>query len=196
MLQKTIFIVLLVLYSVCAQRSKAQVNSNCKKLNSQGVDSLIRYKGQFKKRRSTLEASLHLLNDAIRCDTSLNTPRVNRITVLSELGEYSLAINSIDDLIQRNKDTTLLLIKASIYDKMGENKLSIDADKMAYNYFVRKLKENPQNQNVIYCKLMTQSKVFGLDNVRNEIDFYLKKYPNDTHLKYLLEGILTPVGIK
>ncbi len=190
MQKQAIFIILLVINSFCALRSKAQIDSNCKKLNRQGVDSLMQFKGQFKKRKSTLEASLKLLNDAIKCDSSFNTPRVNRITVLSELGEYELALYAIDDLVQRNRDTTLFLIKASIYDRLNEKQLSMDAYKMAYSYFVRQLKEKPQNPNIIYSKLMTQSKVFGKESVRNEVDFYLNKYPNDAHLRSLLEDIL------
>ena len=175
-----------VIWSFCARQSKPQTNEDCKKLNSRGVDSLLWY-GATKK-KSALNAALNLLNEAIKCDSNLRIAKINKISVLGELGQYHDALQMID-LILVDKDSSLLILKSAYYEKLNERELSIKTYKIAYSYFSSQLKKHPENVNAIYCKLLTQSKVFGKDSITSEIQYYLKKYPNDGNLKALLEGI-------
>lgn len=186
-----ILVAILLVVSFCGNISTGnQSKTDCKKFNRQAMDSLMVYKTSFDKKKSTLESSLRLLDDAIKCDSSLNVANFNKVTVLNELGRFNESIRLIDRLIRLNKDSSLLLTKAPIYDKINKHDSLTITYKFAYNFFNRRIKDNPRDANIIFGKLFSQSKIYGKDSVISEIDQYLKKYPNDANLKALLTQIL------
>jgi tetratricopeptide (TPR) repeat protein len=189
-----LILIIICLASCNGKSTKDHFQSDCEKFNTQGVDSLMHYKVQFKKKKSTIESSLNLLNEAIKCDSNLNVARINKIPVLAELGQYNAQIEVINDLIKRTKDSTLLITRAGVYEKLNEQELSTGAYKAAYKYCVRVLKDNPQNSSIIYFKILTQSKIDGIDAVQSEIDYYLSRYPDDKNLRALLTDTITLRG--
>ncbi len=186
-------IAILMVLSFCRNVSSGnQPKADCNKINSQAMDSLILYKTSFDKRKSTLESTLRLLDDAIKCDSSLNIAKFNKVTVLNELGKFNESISLINKLIRSQKDSSLLLTKAPIYDKINKHDSLTITYKLAYNYFDRRIKDRPGDANIIFGKLFSQSKIYGKESVISEIDYYLKKYPDDVNLKALLTQILQP----
>lgn len=185
-----ILVLILIGLAYCrnAPRNKYE-NPDCKKLNNQAMDSLVFYKTEFNKKKSTLESALKLLDEAIKCDSNSYSIKFNKVAVLCELGQFHQAVKLVDKLILE-KDSSLLLVKAPIYDRLDEQDSLVITYKMAYRYYVGKLKDDPQNPDVIFGKVFSQSKIYGKESVRSEINLYLKKYPNDLNLKALLEDIL------
>jgi tetratricopeptide (TPR) repeat protein len=187
----SIFIVITTAFTFCRNATPdMDSNEDCKRLNNQAMDSLSLYKTTFNKRKSTLEFSLRLLNEAIKCDSDLNVARINKVTVLNELGQFHQAISLLNELILLKKDSSLLLIKAPIYNRINEPDSLTLTYRLAYKYFSNKLKDDPQNVDLIFGKIFSKSKVYGKESVRSEIDAYMKKYPNDVNLKMLLAEII------
>jgi tetratricopeptide (TPR) repeat protein len=192
-MRSVVLVSVLLLASVACKKNKPedQSHSDCKQFINQGVDSLAHYQHQFKKRRSTLEASLKLYNDAIKCDSNLNVARWNKLGVFGQLEEYDSIIVIVDDLLKRHYDSSILIFKAGAYEKLKNMESSQLMYRRAYGYLVRKLKYNPDNASLIYHKVFAMSKIFKEDSALKEIDYYLAKYPNDRNLKAILTDTVT-----
>ncbi len=103
---------------------------------------------------------------------------------------YEEAIVVVNDLILRNEDSTLLLLEAPFYEKLTDHQASMNIYRIAHNYFKKMIEKGATRPEIIYGKIFTESKLFGKDSVRPEIDYYLKKYPKDRNLEALLNDIL------
>ena len=186
-MSRTVVIGLFILSVSVLASCNAQNNQRCKNLNKQGIDSMMAHGSRPQNRTSSLEAALRLFEAAIRCDSSLKTPRVNRIAVLSELGEYQRAIDAIDELVKRVPDSSTLILKPPLFERLNMYDSARNLYKSLSLYFVKLRNNDPENVDLIYWCVFTKFKVSGWESVRADIDYYIKKYPNNTHLITILQ---------
>jgi tetratricopeptide (TPR) repeat protein len=189
---KTIFIAPLIVltFSFCnSNTSNSQGKTDCRKFNNQAMDSLLSYNTSFSKRNSTLEFALNLLNEALKCDSSMSIAKFNKVTVLNGLGKYAESISLLNELIRSRSDSSLVLLKAPLYEKINKHDSLTITYNLALRYFIGKNREKPHDDYTIYGLLLCKSKLYGIRSVQHEIDSCLGKYPANSNLRALLEDI-------
>lgn len=189
-MKSTTFLLCVLIYGVTSDVCIAQIKNPCTKLQSQAVDSLTSYFLSFRKRKTTLESSLKLVERAIKCDSSLFSPWHTKVTILSEMEEYRRAIETTDELFYHfNSDSGYLIPKPALYERLG----LYDSARHLYGqlslYFKNRLKDDPADDGLIYNYLFTKFKFSGWQSVSSEIDWYKKEYPNNANLKTILRSI-------
>jgi len=179
----------LVLYLLIMQACTAQVEQSCIELEVRGYDSLSNYEMQFNKRRSTLEASLRLLNDAIKCDSTMESAKFNRVRVYILLGEFRKAIRDIDDLVYLGQDSLLLFTKPELYERLNLE----DSAKIIYGelgqYFGKRILKEPKNKLLIHHWLQCRCKDQGFEVVKKDLEEYRKLYASDEDFINALDSI-------
>ncbi|MBL7865289.1 MAG: hypothetical protein JNK10_10455 [Cyclobacteriaceae bacterium] len=168
----------------------AQIKNPCLELERKAVDSLVEYTLRQKAKKSTIEASLKLIESAIECDSNQWSSRDNRIVILAVMGEYRMAISAVDDEFYRSgKDSSQLVLKAAYFEQLEMYDSADYLYKGLNRYFEGRLRKDPENESLIYHTVFTEFKTYGWRKAKASIDYYKLKYPKRTHLLKLLKSI-------
>jgi hypothetical protein len=115
--------IIAVVLACKTQSSTDQSARQCFPIIDKGVSSLQKF--GLQPDTSYLDSALSYYDDAIRCDSVGVNPGADNIEALADVGRYRESLTIIDNVfkvrdVPTSRDAHFMMIKAWLYDKIGE----------------------------------------------------------------------------
>jgi tetratricopeptide (TPR) repeat protein len=165
--------------NACGHNHSKGVNvpsKECIELNNRGVDYLMKFPTDGEK---DINEAIHLLKQAVICDTTYATGYINLAIAYGRKHSYSEQIMALNKVLAlTDNDAQFLLEKGKVFEMTN----NIDSAKKLYYLakigFEKKLVKHPDNADIIKELILLKAIMVGKDEAIKEIGKQIKLHPD------------------